>query len=139
MHDVENYRVFAGRAMNNELNKLYAQWLEEFQGESDRACAVLAAAFLDQLLEKLLRAFFIDNKKVISKLLYDQRPLGNFSSRIHAAFALDLIADVEYRDLHLIRKIRNDFAHQLVGLSFKSSKIENRCLELQIINEIHYT
>lgn len=124
--------------MSNKLTELYALWLEEFQEESDRACAVLAAAFLDEALKGILKAFFIDDSRVVDELLSERGALGNLFGRIEAAFALGLIADVERHDLHIVRKIRNEFAHQVVGLCFESPEIKNRCLELRAISEIGF-
>jgi hypothetical protein len=120
--------------MAKKLDAFYAEWLEEFQGESDRACAVLAAALLERALDEIFRAFFLDDAKVVDQLLLRL----NFYTQIEAAFALGLIGDVERSDLHLIREIRNAFAHQLGGVSFRTPKIKNRCLKLQAIAEIGF-
>jgi len=57
--------------------------------------------------------------------------LGTFSARIDAAYCLGLLSKDENRDLHLIRKIRNDFAHKLIDMSFESQEIASRCRELK--------
>ncbi len=102
---------------------------EVFRHESDRAVGVLAPAYLDALLEDLLRDFFIEGKSA-DVLLRPDGPLGTFSSKIDAAHALGFINDDTQRDLNLIRKIRNDFAHQVDLHSFEDDPIKNRCAEL---------
>ena len=98
--------------------------------ESDRAVGVLAPAFLDSILEELLRVVLA---KVTSTetLLRDQGPLGTFSSRIDMARSLNLIDDDAWRDLHLFRKIRNDFAHSVHMHGFAEPEIAARCRELR--------
>jgi DNA-binding MltR family transcriptional regulator len=98
--------------------------------ETDRGCALMAAAYLDAELESLLRVHFVQNKTVADDLLGQNRPLGTFSSRIDLAYALGLIPTTSFRDLHLIRKIRNDFAHKAAPLSFEYDPMAARCREL---------
>ncbi len=58
-------------------------------------------------------------------------PLGTFSSRIKAAFALGLIDGRERSECDLIRKVRNEFAHQPHGIAFDNDKITVLCDRLQ--------
>ncbi|WP_194869557.1 hypothetical protein [Myxococcus sp. AB025B] len=95
--------------------------------ETDRGCALVAAAHLDQALGKLLRAFFVDDPSTADEFLGNNRPLGTFSSRIQACLLLGLLRKDQCRDLDLIRKVRNEFAHLSERLSFESPKIRDRC------------
>jgi DNA-binding MltR family transcriptional regulator len=97
--------------------------------ETDRGCALMAAAFLDAELEKLLGRHFVADDTVRKELLSQNGPLGAFSSRIDLAYALGLIGKQARRDLHLIRKIRNDFAHVAKSLQFSDQPIAQRCEE----------
>lgn len=94
--------------------------------ESDRGCALTGAAFLDEALADLLRAHFV--KDSASDEMLDG-PLGSFSARIAMCRCLGLLSETTTRNLNLIRKIRNDFAHQ-VEVSFDSAPIAARCKEL---------
>lgn len=107
----------------------WQEWMEEFQEESDRACAVLGPAFLDHHLKMLLEAFFV-NAPEVKEMFGSLKPLGSFAARIDLTFALGFLAPSERRDLNLIRKIRNDFSHQLHGLDFSTPSIVDRCREL---------
>ena len=100
--------------------------------ETDRGCALMAAAFLDTELSSLLKRRFVDDPRPVADLLRSSGPLGTFSSRIDLAYLLGLIGARVKRDLHLIRKIRNDFAHVHEPLSFESTNIRNRCSELAL-------
>jgi DNA-binding MltR family transcriptional regulator len=115
----------------------WTEWLEEFQGESDRACAVLGPAFLDEQLRALLEAFLVNDPGRVPDLFEGAAgPLASFSARIGMSYALGFLAPSEMRDVDLIRKIRNDFAHELHGVSFQSSSVASRCRELTGCNHL---
>lgn len=109
----------------------FNQFYVEFQSESDRACALLGAAFIDEQLRALLAAFFIDDDELRKRLFSIDGPIGPFGTRIHMAYGLGFLATVDYRDLRQLSKIRNAFAHQLHGLTFESEQIKSSCGNLQ--------
>src|SRR5215471_683584 len=96
---------------------------ETLDAETDRGCALMAAAYLASLLEKLIRASLIGDIKKADELLGVSKPLGSFSSRIDLAHLLGHIGKSEHRDLQLIRKIRNDFGHTSNPLDFSHPPI----------------
>lgn len=96
--------------------------------ESDRGCVLVAASFLEQELGSLLSAFFVEGDEA-KQLLRVDGPLGSFSSRIDASLALGLISRDVGRQLHLIRKIRNEFAHS-VEATFDNPGVRDRCRAL---------
>jgi hypothetical protein len=98
--------------------------------ESDRGCALLGVAYIDEALGELLRANFVDDKAA-NELLDESRALGTLSARIIACHCLGLISPGFVRNLHLLRKIRNDFAHE-VEVSFETPAIAARCRELLV-------
>src|SRR5689334_14500810 len=106
--------------------KAFTEFLEEFNGETERGAALTAAAFLDDLLQKVIEAFLIKNKS--GKSLCDgfNAPLGTRSSRIAACHAMGLISDQEYQECELIRKIRNEFAHKM-KMSFSVEPVRGLC------------
>lgn len=106
-------------------------FLEEFQHESDRATAILGAAFLDEQLLQLLNEFLIDDETEVQELLNTERPLGSFGPRIRAAYCMGLMPKEHFNDLKAIKEIRNKFAHQLHGLSFEHESIVKACDKLQ--------
>jgi DNA-binding MltR family transcriptional regulator len=121
--------AFAVSGANVETKPI-ADFLEELNKESDRGAVLISAAFLDDLLRRTLRAFLIENTS--AKELVDEYPgpLSTFSARIHAAHALGLISDDERHDCHLIRKVRNEFAHP-VKMSFADDKVFGFCGSLR--------
>lgn len=98
--------------------------------ESDRGCALTAGAYLDTELEKLLRGFFIKQISTANKLFNQASSLSSFSAKIDLCFCLGLISQKGHRDLHLIRKVRNEFAHVPTEITFENQKIADRCKEL---------
>ncbi len=105
--------------------------------ESDRGCVLSAAAFLENELGNLLKSVLVKDDKLSKDLFEGYGPLGTFSSRIDLAYGLGYIAPLQRRDLHLIRKIRNIFAHRTGEVTFDDNDISSRCLELHhdIFNE----
>jgi hypothetical protein len=57
-------------------------------------------------------------------------PLGTFSARSSAAYALALMQENEFREITIIRKIRNEFGHDWQPLSFESGKVADLCRNL---------
>ena len=113
-----------------------AEFLEEFQRETDRAAAVLAAAYLDSRLEALVREKCVGVPKFVEELLSGQGGLSSFSARISVAYAVGLISLKAAEDLHLVRRIRNDFAHQVHGLSFATPTIADRVNAFRILEAL---
>lgn len=104
---------------------------EEFEKESERACVILATAMLDQALETILRAGLVPISSPKDELLeVSYAPIGTFSARIDLAHRIGLISTKFCRDLHIIRAIRNDFAHDIRGCTFDNDSVRNRVLAL---------
>lgn len=103
----------------------------EFDKESDRAAVILAGSIIDELLKSLLSAHLV---AVTSSKddLFDgpNAPLSDFNARIEMAYRLGIISVKFTRDLHLIRKIRNEFAHNIHGCSFDDARVSSRIVEL---------
>ena len=76
----------------------------DLEGESDRAAAVLGAAYLDELLQQLLA-----HACVAPTAGAAQR---DFYARIEATYAMGLIPETVRDDLHILRELRNKFAHK---------------------------
>ena len=112
--------------------------LDEFEGESDRACVILAASLLDTALLCLLQARLAPCPSN-GDPLFDgaNAPLSTFSSRIDTSYRLGLLSARFCRDLHLVRRIRNDFAHNVTGCAFEESAVRDRVLALA--NSSRYT
>lgn len=110
----------------------YEIFFEELKRETDRGAAIVAAAMIDSLLRDLLSARLVPNPSGEDSLLDGANaPLSNLSSRTDACYRLGLISAKLTRDIHLIRRIRNDFAHDSTGCSFNDHKVQSRVSELR--------
>ena len=108
----------------------YFEFIEEFRRESDRAAVVLGAAKLDLLLYQLFQAVLLPCAASKDELLDSDGPLGAFSAKINLAHRLDLIDGPFARALHLVRKIRNSFAHETSSNSLNAGSHRDRVREL---------
>jgi hypothetical protein len=102
-----------------------------FGQTTGRSVGLVLAESLNEALYKLLERRMVASSA--PGLLEDRGPLATFSSRIDASHAFGLISDRERRDLNLIRRIRNDFAHvsmTTLPMSFDTEAVRNRCIEL---------
>ncbi len=107
------------------------QFRETLTPESDRGCALIAVAYLDESMHELLRKCLVSDDKVARAFMRPDGPLGSFSSRIDCAYLLGRISTTIHRELHLIRKIRNDFGHKSEPITFDYQPVSSRCSELQ--------
>lgn len=103
----------------------------EFLGESDRSAVILGTAKLDQMLCNLLTSFLLPNISSADELFDGDGPLSSFHSRILLAHRLGLIDIYFVRALHLIRRIRNSFAHETSGGTLDTHK--DRIRELRML------
>lgn len=108
-----------------------AKFMEELKRETDRGLPLVGAALIDEKLLETLQAFFVEGKSSNKLLTEGNAPLGTFSSRIEACYALGLIDEFEYQEIGLIRKVRNEFAHSKHGLSFQTDKIKGYCISFK--------
>ena len=115
----------------SEQNQMRACAFESNLGkETDRGCALVCVSFLETELGALLRGVFVDCEEVTDKLFGPHGPLSTFSSRVEVAFSLGLLTNDSYRTIGLIRRIRNDFAHDYKERSFADHDVAQRCTEI---------
>lgn len=120
-------------AVPTEKDKLVAQALVI---ESDRGCVILSAALLDEALEELLRSVCReipqDIKATVDPLFQGYAPLATFSAKIQLSFALGILPRALRDKIEIIRRLRNDFAHEWGPIDFKDPRCANR-LDLLLI------
>lgn len=82
--------------------------------ESDRACVVLVASWVDHFLRfKLAQEFSKGNSDARGALFSSNGPFATFSAKLNVVFCAGWIDRDLYHDLHVIRKLRNEFAHSI--------------------------
>ncbi|WP_426687216.1 hypothetical protein [Rhodanobacter ginsengiterrae] len=119
--------------------------VEEMSGESDRAVAVVGAAWVEEAIGKAIESFLENHSEAKQRLFNGAGPLATFSAKIDLARLLGLMTDAIHSDLHTVRKIRNDFAHLVAHktehtrLTFSSDHIKDKCLALRCVTTERHT
>jgi len=98
--------------------------------ESDRGCALMAVSYIEIELGEFISSYFVRDDKLNKRLFSGFGPLSSFSSKIDIAYSIGLIPKLMHRDLHILRKIRNEFAHDPGKFGFEKSAIGDKCREL---------
>jgi hypothetical protein len=106
--------------------------------QSDLSVVVVGASILDACLERLLAARMPQLSSANYATIFGDGPLGTFSAKIELAFALNLIGMRAFRELTLIRRIRNEAAHSVGedNWSFAAAGTADRCRELTLIDDM---
>lgn len=102
-------------------------------GESSHAAyALVSASWLeDDLVARIAQRMpGISNR--LRDRLFDSKyaPLSSFAAKIDLAFALGLISQAMCRDLHVVREIRNAFAHARERKHFRSAGMKKLLVKL---------
>ncbi|QBF27438.1 hypothetical protein EXN22_17750 [Pseudomonas tructae] len=98
---------------------------ESLINESDRGTIVLATAWLDESLTKVLTKYMRPAGKT-DDLLNPGKPIGDFGTKIMLAERLGLVAPNLLKSLNRCRKLRNDFAHIASELTFETPSVRDR-------------
>ena len=102
----------------------YKSMVVLFQNESDRGAAVLAGSYVENHLGLYLESKMID-PSVAERIFSSDGPLSTFSQRIDFAQAFGFLSKAQCADLHLIKKIRNHFAHHPKEASFNDKPVSD--------------
>ncbi|GAB2901733.1 MltR family transcriptional regulator [Paralcaligenes ginsengisoli] len=89
----------------------------------ERSLILSLAAFANEALGRLIEAFMLPVAASKDLLTGFNAPLGTFSSRIKASYALGLINEEQFKDFEYLRKIRNEFAHAWEHVSLKQDRL----------------
>jgi hypothetical protein len=111
----------------------YDAFVTLFHEETDRAAAVLAGGYLDAYMEAALRSVLIAGTR-LNTLFDAQGALRSFGSKISLATALGLITETLARDMDLIRKVRNHFAHHIWKASFDDAPVRDWCKAIGVVD-----
>ncbi len=102
----------------------YQSMVTLFENESDRGAAVLAGSYVENHLGLYLRSRMIV-PSVADRMFSSDGPLSTFSQRIDLAHAFGFLSKEQCADLHLIKKIRNHFAHHPKEASFNDKPVSD--------------
>jgi DNA-binding MltR family transcriptional regulator len=100
--------------------------LQELVQGTHPGIALVLSSLLDDVFGRALRAAMLHlSSSVLNELLTGYGPLRTFSAKIHIAHGMKLVTAQHCRDAHLVRKVRNEFAHKAKRLDFTSAEIVN--------------
>lgn len=110
-------------------------YVDELRKESDRGSIIVAVSLLDDTLSKLIKAKLAPSIENRDELFDDYAaPFSTFSSRIDLAYRLGLLRPQTRATFHLLRKIRNNFAHITGASNFNDDSTKNRIYEIYKLN-----
>lgn len=116
-------------------NDPYFQRLNTFlkasDSESERGKVLVATSLIEEMLAEILRAYLLDGATTNDLFDGGNAPLGTFSAKARLSRSLCLISDEEYRDIDIIRKIRNKFAHSVL-CSFADNQVTSWAKNLRV-------
>jgi len=124
--------------MNDQLEfgQLILEYVKQLREESERGAVIVSAALMDEALEELIKAKLVPSPEKKDELFIGAyAPLDNFSAKIDFAYRIGIIGFSIRASLHLLRKLRNDFAHSALQMSFDSSSVRDRIRELFKLNK----
>jgi DNA-binding MltR family transcriptional regulator len=114
-------------------------YIKDMRTESDRGCALVAAAHIDEALLEILGAHFVGDSRVSARLLSYPGPCSTLSARCDLVFCLGMFGKDVYNDIRGVIKIRNRFAHQRYGPSFDLEEIASACRNFNVIQQMRKT
>ena len=108
---------------------------DQMEAESDRGAVIVSVSLLDELLCNLLKAKLLPSLEKCDELFESAfSPFSSFSAKIDLAYRLGIIGHNLRSSLHLLRKLRNDFAHASIIKGFDHPSTQNRIRELVKLN-----
>jgi len=102
-----------------------AKSIAQSEKRSHAAFVVRLTSVLEFDLERCIKwKFRALNKDMNNRLFEGYGPLSTFAAKIDVAYALDITTDAIHRELNLMRRIRNNFAHSKDALSLDQEPIK---------------
>ena len=99
--------------------------------QTHASSALVIAGVVEDELEKLLLSEMRPLSNTFAERLFEgYGPLSTFSGKIDISFAFDLIEEAVYRDIRVIKDIRNRFAHTKHFVFFTTPDIAKLCRKL---------
>jgi hypothetical protein len=108
------------------------------QTKSDRAAAIVGAAFLEENLRNAIEARLRADENIVNKMFKPSGSLGAFEVKADLGFLLRVYEKDVHADLVTLGKIRNAFAHWRKPIKFDSKDIKALCRELKLVDKDEY-
>lgn len=104
--------------------------IREIDRQEDRGAAVIAGAYLEDFLFSAIKERFTDDAPVVNAFFSGMGPLATFNAKIEMAYLLRIVSKECRAKMHTIRRVRNEFAHNLQPLNFETPHIRDMCSSL---------
>jgi DNA-binding MltR family transcriptional regulator len=119
---------------NKKEARSLAAAIKEIETSTDRAAAIVAAAFVEDHLTTALRRRFHQDEKILDELFRGTGPLAPYSTKIKLAYLMGMFSEQTASEIHYIRKIRNEFAHNIETDSFSCVPIKDWTANLTLVD-----
>ena len=106
-----------------EREQSLTEKLDELARSTHAGYALIVAARLDQTLRATIERKMPYLTKNLCRALFEHGALSDFGDKIDIAFGLGIIDTETRRELHIVRKMRNAFAHSPAKLHFGDNAI----------------
>jgi hypothetical protein len=107
------------------VQKDYWHALRELKTQRDRGAGMIAIAILQDHLLAAIKSRLERNAEIESKIFNFDRPLGSFAAQIDMGYLLGVYS-LHFRNmLHVVMRIRNDFAHNAHPVSRTRTNVRN--------------
>lgn len=108
--------------------------VRELFKSSDRAAAIMAATIVENRLTAAIKHRFNPHVAVQKEMFRSSGPLGSFSAKIKLAYLMGICSERAFKDLEVMKDIRNRFAHHIDIKDFNSQRIADWCKNFQLID-----
>lgn len=129
---------------SNEAISQALALVKEIETQSDRGAAIIGAAWVEEELQAAIESGVEADKSASDRLFRRSGPVSSFSAKIDLARFLGILSAVVASDLHIIRDVRNEFAHSVLDrdsstLSFSTNRISDKCLAIRVVKHEQLT
>jgi DNA-binding MltR family transcriptional regulator len=112
--------------------------IQELEQQSDRGTAIIGLAWVEEALHAAVVSYLVDDKSARDRLFRQSGPISTLSAKIDLARLLGMCTATIASDLHILRGIRNEFAHSVMAadntaLSFETTHIKDKCMSLKCV------
>ena len=122
---------------NIDINNQTPEYIKEIarktllvEIESPRACIMIVAAYMEDLITRILKKSLVIPLDVNDELFCEYGPVYNFGAKLNLAYRMGLISQDLLWALNKIRKLRDKCAHTHSEISFNDDTIKDLVFEI---------
>jgi hypothetical protein len=132
LHKQWTLREFSRREPAEEER---AEIADDIRNAHDRAAGIILGSLVEMYLQELLLAYLPNaGPEIFSQ---SNGPLTDFYAKNHLAFAMGIIPEALLKDLEVVRRVRNVFAHAVAPVRFSDPPITAECQKMSS-HPIHF-